>query len=163
MKNPVNQGDAGLMLRNGGCAAVLGIVALLLCTGASQSWLSRVPASYRQRMNPYSGQPGAVAAGHRLFLDHCAQCHQRDAMGKGRRPSLRTALVQNATDGELFWLLRNGILGHGMPSWSMLPGPERWQIIAYVKSLGQPARPRGQLPGARNPIDPSAPEPGGSK
>jgi hypothetical protein len=50
---------------------------------------------------------------------------------------LRTDEVQNAADGEIFWLLRNGSLRRGMPSWSALPEPSRWQIIAYVKSLGK--------------------------
>ncbi|MGH9717494.1 MAG: c-type cytochrome [Candidatus Acidiferrales bacterium] len=119
---------------------VIGSLALLICMGANQSWLSHVPASYRRKTDPYAGQSDAIAAGHRLFLEHCAQCHQRDAMGKGKRPSLRSDFVQHATDGELFWVLKNGILSHGMPSWSMLPGPERWQIIAYVKSLGLATR-----------------------
>ena len=45
--------------------------------------------------------------------------------------------TQQATDGEIFWLLRNGALRQGMPSWSSLPEPLRWQIIAFVKSLGE--------------------------
>ncbi len=71
-----------------------------------------------------------------MFADHCAQCHGPDALGNGKRPSLRTSEVQNASDGELFWILRNGYLRRGMPSWSSLPEQTRWQIIAYVKSLG---------------------------
>lgn len=115
---------------------------MALCAAASGSWLARVPDSYRHRVNPYTGEPDGIAAGGRLFADHCAQCHQPNALGKGKRPSLRSNHIQNATDGELFWLLRNGILAHGMPSWSMLPEPSRWQIIAYVKSLGPvPAEP----------------------
>jgi len=113
-----------------------GLLALAICAGANDSWLRHVPDSYRRRVNPYAGQPDAIAAGGRLFSDHCAQCHQPDALGKGKRPSLRTSFVQNATDGEIFWVLRNGLLAHGMPSWSMLPEPSRWQIIAYLKSLG---------------------------
>jgi len=67
-----------------------------------------------------------------------------DALGRGKRPSLRSERVQDATDGELAWLLRNGNLARGMPSWSMIPEPSRWQLIAYVKSLGPSvaARPR---------------------
>jgi len=95
-----------------------------------------VPDSYRQKVNPYAGRPEAVAAGGRLFAEHCAPCHQGDALGRGKRPSLRTGYIQNAKDGELFWLLRNGILAHGMPSWSFVPDESRWQIIAYLKSLG---------------------------
>jgi len=118
----------------------LGFMALLICVGANRSRWDRIPAPYRRKPNPYAGQADAIAAGHRLFLEDCAQCHQRDAMGKGKRPSLRSNFVQRATDGELFWVLRNGILRRGMPSWSMLPEPERWQIIAYVKSLGPGTR-----------------------
>lgn len=71
-----------------------------------------------------------------MFADHCAQCHGPDALGQGKRPSLRTPEVQGASDGEIFWILRNGYLRRGMPSWSSLPEQTRWQIIAYVKSLG---------------------------
>ncbi len=113
-----------------------GLLALVLCASAGGSWPASVPESYRHKVNPYAGQPDAIAAGGRLFADHCAQCHQPDALGKGKRPSLRSSYVQNATDGEIFWVLRNGILAHGMPSWSMVPEPSRWQIIAYLKSLG---------------------------
>ena len=36
----------------------------------------------------------------------------------------------------IFWLLKNGFLRRGMPSWSSLPEPTRWQVVTYVKSLG---------------------------
>src|SRR5262249_26237494 len=103
---------------------------------AADGWLSHVPDSDRQRSNPYTGNADAVAAGARIFEDHCAKCHGSDGLGRRKKPSLRTDRVQHATDGELFWLLRNGSLGKGMPSWSALPEPMRWQVITYVKSLG---------------------------
>jgi mono/diheme cytochrome c family protein len=110
----------------------------LVARGAAtdNSWMNRVSASDRKKVNPYSGQTQAIAAGGRMFADHCAQCHGSDALGQGKRPSLRTSEVQNASDGEIFWILRNGYLRRGMPSWSSLPEQTRWQIIAYVKSLG---------------------------
>ncbi|MFZ0707719.1 MAG: c-type cytochrome [Candidatus Korobacteraceae bacterium] len=100
------------------------------------SWMNRVSENDRNKVNPYSGQPQAIAAGGRMFADHCAQCHGPDALGHGKRPSLRTSEVQSASDGEIFWILRNGYLRRGMPSWSSLPEQTRWQIISYVKSLG---------------------------
>jgi len=111
---------------------------LFILRGAAtdNSWMNRVSENERKKVNPYSGQPQAIAAGGRMFADHCAQCHGADALGQGKRPSLRTAEVQNASDGEIFWILRNGYLRKGMPSWSSLPEPTRWQIITYVKSLG---------------------------
>ena len=68
---------------------------------ANGSWLKHVPESDRASVNPYAGQPDAIAAGAKLFADHCAKCHGADALGRGKRPSLRSDRVQNATDGEL--------------------------------------------------------------
>ncbi len=109
-----------------------------LASGGSRyaGWLKHVPQADRERANPYSGQAEAIAAGGKMFADHCAKCHGDDALGSKKKPSLRTPEVQQATDGELFWLLRNGDLLHGMPSWSAIAEPSRWQIISFVKSLG---------------------------
>jgi mono/diheme cytochrome c family protein len=107
-----------------------------ICGAADGSWLQRVPEADRKRVNPMAGQPEAIVAGARMFEDHCAKCHGVDASGRGKRPSLRSDSVQHATDGEIFWLLKNGNLPKGMPTWSALPEPVRWQIIAYIKSLG---------------------------
>ena len=117
------------------CALIFSAMAV----GAADypAWLRHVPDADRKRTNPYAGQSDAVAAGSKLFADHCTKCHGADALGSRKKPSLRTPEVQKASDGEIFWLLRNGDLRHGMPSWSAIPEPSRWQIIAYVKSLGE--------------------------
>jgi mono/diheme cytochrome c family protein len=117
------------------------VFALLLAAAgyatADGSWLKRVPGTDRARTNPFAGQPDAIAAGRLVFEDHCAKCHGADAEGRGKKPSLRSSRVQGATDGEIFWLLKNGNLGKGMPTWSAIPEQTRWQVIAYVKSLGK--------------------------
>ena len=113
---------------------VLGVA--ITCTGAETSWIQKVPQAERDRNNPYAKQAEALAAGSRLFANYCAQCHGRDALGTGKRPSLRSEGVQQATDGEIFWLLKNGNRRRGMPSWNSIPEPSRWQIVTYVKSLG---------------------------
>ena len=100
------------------------------------AWLTNVPQRDRERANPYRDQPDAVAAGRRIYLDHCAHCHGNDADGTKRRRSLKSARVQQqATDGDLHWLLVNGNRGQGMPSWVKLGDPQIWQVICYVKSL----------------------------
>lgn len=116
---------------------LLGLLALSAAalSASDGSWIRKVPAADRTRANPFAGQPGAVDAGAVLFADHCAQCHGADALGRHGRPSLRSPVVEHATDGELAWVIRNGVLWKGMPSWSTLPEPERWQIIAYLRSL----------------------------
>ncbi len=99
------------------------------------SWLKKVGESDRQRTNPFAGNAEAVAAGRNLFLNNCAKCHGQNATGKGSRPSLRSERLQHATDGEIAWILRNGNPYKGMPSWGGLPEQERWQIVAYLRSL----------------------------
>jgi mono/diheme cytochrome c family protein len=113
-----------------------GLFAVMICVAADGSWLANVPEAERARVNPFGGQPEALGAGKKVFLDHCAKCHGEDGEGRRKKPSLRTSRVQHATDGEIFWLLKNGNLKKGMPTWSSIPEPTRWQIIAYVKSLG---------------------------
>jgi mono/diheme cytochrome c family protein len=70
-----------------------------------------------------------------LFSQNCASCHGDNATGKGNHPSLRSERVRSATPGELQWLLTNGSMKNGMPSWSKLPEQQRWQIVTYLKSL----------------------------
>lgn len=119
------------------CGAGLGLAAAAgSAVGSGGSWLQRVPAKDHVRANPMTEKPEAVAAGTLLFKDHCQQCHQSNAMGDGRKkPSLRTERVRGATDGDLEWFMRQGNLAKGMPSWSSLPEAQRWQIIAYLRSL----------------------------
>lgn len=98
-------------------------------------WYQAVPEKARARENPLAADPQAAAAGAKLFQQHCAQCHGDDAGGRHGKPSLRSHRVRLASPGELEWLLTNGSLRNGMPSWSRLPEPQRWQIVSYLKSL----------------------------
>jgi mono/diheme cytochrome c family protein len=97
--------------------------------------IARAPMKTRSWKNPYEGQADGIAAGEKLFHQHCAECHGDDAKG-AHGPNLRSPGVQNATPGELAWLLWNGNLAHGMPPWAGIPEERRWQIVAYLKSLG---------------------------
>jgi mono/diheme cytochrome c family protein len=97
--------------------------------------IARAPVKVRAWENPYAGQPDAILAGEKLFRRHCAGCHGDDAKGRKHSANLRSPAVQNAAPGELVWLLRNGNLRAGMPSWSGLPDERLWQIAAYLKTL----------------------------
>lgn len=107
----------------------------LLFATSDGSWLRRVPQRERTRQNPYAGNSDAVLAGSILFKRNCASCHGAFAQGIGLRPGLHSMRVHDATDGELHWLLTNGNLGHGMPSWSRLPDAQRWQLVRYLHSI----------------------------
>jgi len=99
------------------------------------TWMQKVPEKQRQRQSPFDSDPRAIAAGAKLFHQNCASCHGDAATGKEKRPNLRSDRIRAATAGELEWLLNNGSLKNGMPSWSRLPEPQRWQLVAYLKSL----------------------------
>jgi len=100
--------------------------------------LARVPEKARAKSNPLERDADAVAAGGKLFEQHCAECHGVKAEGTKRGPSLLKEQVQQAAPGAIFWILLNGVVRHGMPDWSKLPEPERWQIVTFLKSLRAP-------------------------
>ena len=96
--------------------------------------LARVPDKARVKRNPFANDSDAPLAGKKLFEQHCAECHGPNAEGANRGPSLRANEMQQATPGELFWILTNGVVRRGMPAWSKLPAEQRWQIITWLKS-----------------------------
>jgi mono/diheme cytochrome c family protein len=98
--------------------------------------LAKAPEKARAKHNPLATDPDAIAAGANLFDQHCAECHGDAGEGSRKGPSLLKEPVQTATPGALFWLLTNGVVRRGMPVWSKLPEPQRWQLVTYIKSLG---------------------------
>jgi len=108
---------------------------LLFGAAGDGAWLRNVPAEQRQRANPFAEDSRAVTSGEKLFEENCSKCHGKNAEGRGRRPALRSARVRDASPGELEWLLTNGSLRNGMPSWARLPEQQRWQLVAFLKSL----------------------------
>ncbi|HVT61833.1 MAG TPA: cytochrome c [Thermoanaerobaculia bacterium] len=101
------------------------------------SGLADAPESAHALVDPYQGQPAAAAAGRKLFLRHCAGCHGAGARGgeQADAPPLDSERVQAAPPGDLFWFLTNGNLRTGMPSWSRLPEAQRWQLVAFLRTL----------------------------
>lgn len=85
--------------------------------------------------NPLTGNPRAQKAGAKLYERECSECHGRSAEGIGKAPSLRQPAVSQASPGALQWILKNGAIYHGMPSFAHLPEPQRWQIIAFIQHL----------------------------
>lgn len=127
------------MIRRLPASLFLPLILLLTVAGfgiADGTWLKNVPSRDHERNNPYAGQADAVAAGRRVFVDHCSRCHGENAEGTKKRPPLKSERVQQqASVGDLHWLLVNGNMARGMPSWSKLGDPQIWQVISYVKSL----------------------------
>jgi mono/diheme cytochrome c family protein len=128
----------------GACCAV--ISGALLMGAADGAWLHRVSASDHVKTNPLvatpQGQQNAASAGAQIYKNECAKCHGESGGGIHSRPPVVSDRVANATDGDLFWLMNNGVPWKGMPAWAVLPPAQRWQLVAYLRAL--------------NPSDPAA-------
>lgn len=96
--------------------------------------------------NPVPRTPEAIASGRAHFADHCAVCHANDGsgdtlIGQGlypRPPDMRAAPTQRLSDGELFYIIRNGVRFTGMPGWGS--GPEHedrdsWTLVHFIRHL----------------------------
>ena len=118
---------------------LLALSCLLLAGAWAQEWklLQEVPTKLSPKRNPMEGNERARDAGAKLFARECSACHGMNAEGSEKAPSLSGASLHQASDAALFWILKNGSLRHGMPSFAHLPEPERWQIITFLRSLHQ--------------------------
>jgi mono/diheme cytochrome c family protein len=101
----------------------------------SGTLVQQAPRKFAQLPNPYEGSRAAIQAGEKLFYRECAACHRKDARGIGKAPPLIVPHIYRAAPGALFWVLRNGSLKRGMPSYAHLPEQQRWQIVSYLNSL----------------------------
>jgi len=92
----------------------------------------------------YSGE--VIAEGRAHFADHCAVCHANDgsgdtAMGRGmwpKPPDMRLARTQDLVDGELFWIIENGIRFTGMPAWGTGTKDGEtasWHLVHFIRRL----------------------------
>jgi mono/diheme cytochrome c family protein len=97
-------------------------------------------------MNPVKDSGEVIAEGRAHFADHCATCHGNDGsgdtpMGRGmwpKAPDMRLAQTQNLSDGELFWIIENGIRFTGMPAWSTGTKDGEtasWHLVHFVRRL----------------------------
>jgi mono/diheme cytochrome c family protein len=99
------------------------------------SGVGGAPAGAAALRNPYDGDREATGAGRKLYTMHCASCHGERGEGWGNAPSLMSDAVRRAPPGAVFWFLTNGDLRRGMPAWSRLSEPRRWQLVAFLDSL----------------------------
>ena len=97
----------------------------------------RAPAGAAARANPLASRPEAVAGGEKLFRRNCVECHGENGAGITKKNSadLRLSIVQQQSDGTLFWKITNGNADRGMPSFSRLPELQRWQLVLYLRKL----------------------------
>jgi len=90
--------------------------------------------------------PDVIAEGMAHYADHCAVCHANDGsgdteMGRGlypKPPDMRLSQTQALTDGELFYIIENGVRLTGMPAWATgtAQGEESsWHLVHFIREL----------------------------
>lgn len=107
-----------------------------------------MPGAMRDAKNPVTNSPEVVREGMLHFADHCAICHGNDGggdtmMARGmypKPPDLRAAATQKKTDGEIFWIIENGVRLTGMPGFGGNGGehgsPEdSWKLVHFIRHL----------------------------
>ena len=104
----------------------------------AQTPVQSAPPSASSKSNPFDDDEGVRRAGAKLFSRECAPCHGANAEGIGKALPLRQPEVYQAAPGVLFWVLKNGSIYQGMPSFAQLPEPQRWEIITFLRSLNAP-------------------------
>jgi len=103
-----------------------------------------IPASARDLKNPISLTPENFpeASGH--WMEHCATCHAPDGGGDtviGRNiypkaPDMKSSAVQDLTDGEIFYIISNGVRLTAMPAWGDEDSPDDiWKLVAFIRRL----------------------------
>ena len=111
-------------------AAVFSIGLLAWCQQGSL--IQRATPKARPLRNPLENDAAAQRAGAKLYKRECSACHGESREGSEKAPPLAQPEVYQAAPGTLFWILRNGSLTTGMPSFAHLPEAQRWQIIAFL-------------------------------
>jgi mono/diheme cytochrome c family protein len=97
------------------------------------SW--RVPAEAVEKKNPLAERLELAAGGKKLFTRNCVECHGKFGEGLKKAADLQLLMVQEQSDGALFWKITNGNPDRGMPSFSRLPELQRWQIVLHLRTL----------------------------
>lgn len=103
-----------------------------------------VPASERNAKNPFAPTPEVLSEARAHFADHCATCHGNDGSGKTqigqnlypKAPDMRLPATQNLTDGEIYYIIHNGIRLTGMPAWGAEgKGDDSWKLVLFIRHL----------------------------
>lgn len=103
-----------------------------------------IPAGARSAKNPMPSTEDVLRDARRHFADHCATCHGNDGggdtmIGRGlypKPPDLRLDESQKLSDGELFWIIENGVRFTGMPAFSSRGAEnDSWKLVDFIRHL----------------------------
>lgn len=132
------------MLLHGGLSATATPTRLEALLARSARHLA-IPENAREQHNPLAATADHVHDGMMHFADHCALCHANDGSGDSmighglypKPPNLRMPETQELSDGELFWIIQNGVRFTGMPSFAEHGKEDDWKLVLFVRHLPQ--------------------------
>lgn len=117
-------------------------------TRAAQWTKHHITVGGMKDRNPVTATTETISEGQQAFGSYCAVCHGLDGQNTGvpfaatmspMVPSLLSSDVQRYTDGQLHWIIVNGIYPSGMPpSKDMFSDDDIWQMVVYIRHLPQP-------------------------
>jgi len=107
-----------------------------------------IPIEKRNAQNPIPLSPDVIKESLAHFADHCALCHANDGSGQTpigknvnpKAPDLRSSDTQSLSDGEIFWVIHNGIRFTAMPAWGEGDPAEdkgSWKLVHFIRHLPQ--------------------------
>lgn len=102
-----------------------------------------IPHAEHTKTNPVANDSVALQQGREAFLTRCASCHGVDGRGLTpiganqypRVPDLHSQRTQNLTDGDIHYIIENGVQFTGMPAMHSEPSSESWKLVSYIRSL----------------------------
>jgi mono/diheme cytochrome c family protein len=103
-----------------------------------------LPSGASQVQNPFASSPALLEEASRHFADHCASCHGNDGQGNtetGRNlyppaPDMRLPATQQLSDGEIYYIIHNGVRWTGMPAWGEAgDDPDSWKLVLFIRHL----------------------------
>ena len=105
-----------------------------------------IPLEQRNAQNPIPLNPDVMKESLAHFADHCATCHANDGSGQTtigknvypKAPDLRLADTQSMSDGEIFWVIHNGIRFTAMPAWGEgdpAEDKDSWKLVHFIRHL----------------------------
>ncbi|HWX53681.1 MAG TPA: c-type cytochrome [Verrucomicrobiae bacterium] len=114
---------------------------------ARNARMMAMPVEAKELRNPVSLTPEIMTEARRHFADHCAMCHANDGSGSAemgqnlypKAPDMRQSPTQALSDGEIYFIIHNGIRLSGMPAWGAEGDRdhdhESWALVYFIRHL----------------------------
>ena len=101
-----------------------------------------IPSDAKALKNPLTPNAATLAEARDHFADHCALCHANDGSGDTMindglyppAPDLRKERTQGLSDGDLLYIIKNGVRFTGMPGWGG-DDEENWELVLFIRHL----------------------------